>query len=303
MPARLVLQDGSIYRGTSFGATGTAEGEVVFNTSMTGYQEVLTDPSYAQQIVVMTDGRPYAMGIYTGVIPWAAPGVQLPISVLFHLKFRPDDGIDVTALQRIEAESVSQHRPVEIRVPAHALRVTDRNKMRDRTDARVADTLTLEVLRTVYPRPHDDPPARRAVRGAEYDRVPSTRTRGQSHNRRCGTANLDLGVDITPKDKLLGHVDAGPGGSGAQPGSAQIRVAPPSLIVASDEPPIVRCPTEPLVTARPDQQLRAVGLCDNERFRRQGDGQHASAPAEMRRQKGDGQPSWSRARASVETHR
>ncbi|MHC4606756.1 MAG: DUF6941 family protein [Planctomycetota bacterium] len=44
-----------------------------------------------EQIVVMTDGRPYAMGIYTGIIPWAPPGVQLPISVLFHLKFRPDD--------------------------------------------------------------------------------------------------------------------------------------------------------------------------------------------------------------------
>ena len=53
-PARLVLQDGSIYRGTSFGAAGTAEGEVVFNTAMTGYQEVLTDPSYCGQIVTMT---------------------------------------------------------------------------------------------------------------------------------------------------------------------------------------------------------------------------------------------------------
>jgi len=54
IPARLVLQDGSIFRGTSFGARGTSEGEVVFNTSMTGYQEVLTDPSYCGQIVTMT---------------------------------------------------------------------------------------------------------------------------------------------------------------------------------------------------------------------------------------------------------
>lgn len=52
--ARLVLEDGSIWRGMPFGAAGTQLGEVVFNTSMTGYQEILTDPSYAGQIVVMT---------------------------------------------------------------------------------------------------------------------------------------------------------------------------------------------------------------------------------------------------------
>ena len=53
-PACLVLQDGTVYRGESFGAENAASGEVVFNTSMTGYQEMLTDPSYAGQIVVPT---------------------------------------------------------------------------------------------------------------------------------------------------------------------------------------------------------------------------------------------------------
>jgi carbamoyl-phosphate synthase small subunit len=53
-PALLVLADGTAYRGWSFGATGTAIGEVVFNTGMTGYQEVLTDPSYRGQIVTFT---------------------------------------------------------------------------------------------------------------------------------------------------------------------------------------------------------------------------------------------------------
>ena len=52
--AILVLEDGSVYRGYSFGAPAPAYGEVVFNTSMTGYQEMLTDPSYAGQIVVPT---------------------------------------------------------------------------------------------------------------------------------------------------------------------------------------------------------------------------------------------------------
>lgn len=53
-PALLVLADGTSYNGWSFGATGTAIGEVVFNTGMTGYQEVLTDPSYCGQIIVFT---------------------------------------------------------------------------------------------------------------------------------------------------------------------------------------------------------------------------------------------------------
>lgn len=53
-PALLVLADGTSYQGWSFGATGTALGEVVFNTGMTGYQEVLTDPSYRGQIVTFT---------------------------------------------------------------------------------------------------------------------------------------------------------------------------------------------------------------------------------------------------------
>ena len=52
--ALLVLEDGSVFAGRAFGAAGPAHGEVVFNTSMTGYQEALTDPSYAGQILVMT---------------------------------------------------------------------------------------------------------------------------------------------------------------------------------------------------------------------------------------------------------
>lgn len=52
--AKLALEDGTVYTGTAFGALGEVEGEVVFNTSMTGYQEILTDPSYRGQIVTMT---------------------------------------------------------------------------------------------------------------------------------------------------------------------------------------------------------------------------------------------------------
>lgn len=54
MQARLALEDGTVFTGKAFGAAGEQWGEVVFNTGMTGYQEVLTDPSYCGQIVVMT---------------------------------------------------------------------------------------------------------------------------------------------------------------------------------------------------------------------------------------------------------
>ena len=51
---KLALEDGTVFTGQSFGAPGEVDGEVVFNTSMTGYQEILTDPSYRGQIVTMT---------------------------------------------------------------------------------------------------------------------------------------------------------------------------------------------------------------------------------------------------------
>ncbi len=54
MKAILLLEDGTVFEGTSFGAEGVSCGEVVFNTSMTGYQEILTDPSYHEQIITMT---------------------------------------------------------------------------------------------------------------------------------------------------------------------------------------------------------------------------------------------------------
>jgi len=53
-PALLVLEDGTTFRGTGYGADGETFGEAVFNTGMTGYQETLTDPSYCRQIVAMT---------------------------------------------------------------------------------------------------------------------------------------------------------------------------------------------------------------------------------------------------------
>ena len=54
VPAILALANGQFFQGVSLGASGRAVGEVVFNTAMSGYQEILTDPSYAQQLVTLT---------------------------------------------------------------------------------------------------------------------------------------------------------------------------------------------------------------------------------------------------------
>src|SRR5512140_3542995 len=78
MQAILALEDGRVFRGKGYGAPGECQGEVVFNTSITGYQEIFTDPSYAGQIVVLTNpeignygtnpedqeaGKPYIEGL------------------------------------------------------------------------------------------------------------------------------------------------------------------------------------------------------------------------------------------------
>jgi carbamoyl-phosphate synthase small subunit len=75
MNALLALEDGSWYRGVAAGALGEARGEVVFNTSMTGYQEVLTDPSYAGQIVTMTAPLIGNYGVAPGDVESRSPRV------------------------------------------------------------------------------------------------------------------------------------------------------------------------------------------------------------------------------------
>ena len=75
MDAVLVLEDGTLFRGAAAGAEGEARGEVVFNTSMTGYQEVLTDPSYAGQIVTMTCPEIGNYGVTTDDVESRAPQV------------------------------------------------------------------------------------------------------------------------------------------------------------------------------------------------------------------------------------
>jgi carbamoyl-phosphate synthase small subunit len=85
MRAVLALEDGRIFRGKSFGAPVERTGEVVFNTSLTGYQEIFTDPSYAGQIVVLTNPH---IGNY-GTTPADAESARPMIEGLVTREFSP----------------------------------------------------------------------------------------------------------------------------------------------------------------------------------------------------------------------
>ena len=65
---KLVLENGDVYVGTGFGASADAIGEIVFNTSMAGYQEIISDPSYTDQIIVMDKGRIVEVGNHVSLI-------------------------------------------------------------------------------------------------------------------------------------------------------------------------------------------------------------------------------------------
>ena len=95
-PAILVLADGSIFRGISVGHPGSTSGEVVFNTSMTGYQQILTDPSYSRQIVTLTYphiGNTGANGEDTEGREVYAAGLVIRDLPLLHSSFRAQESL------------------------------------------------------------------------------------------------------------------------------------------------------------------------------------------------------------------
>ena len=125
--AILVLADGSVFRGTAIGAEGLSVGEVVFNTAITGYQEILTDPSYAQQIVTLTYphigntgtnsedeecARIWATGLVIRDLPLLASSFRNQESLSDYLKARNVIGIadiDTRRLTRILRDKGAQN--------------------------------------------------------------------------------------------------------------------------------------------------------------------------------------------------
>lgn len=126
-PAILALADGSIFRGEAIGADGQTVGEVVFNTAMTGYQEILTDPSYAQQIVTLTyphigntgttpedaeSNRVWAAGLVIRDLPLVASNWRNTLPLSDYLRANnvvAIAGIDTRRLTRILREKGAQN--------------------------------------------------------------------------------------------------------------------------------------------------------------------------------------------------
>ena len=123
MPSKgyLVLEDGTVYRGEPFGAPGQARGEVVFNTSMTGYQEVLTDPSYAGQIVVLT--YPLVGNYGINLQDFESKGIQVAGLVVRGWCDRPSHGLSTATLHEfLESQGVPGLHEVDTRAVTRRLR-------------------------------------------------------------------------------------------------------------------------------------------------------------------------------------
>jgi carbamoyl-phosphate synthase small subunit len=126
-PAVLALADGTVFRGNSIGAAGAAAGEVVFNTAMTGYQEILTDPSYAGQVVTLTyphigntganredeeSGRIYAAGLIIRDLPVRASNWRAETDLAEYLRrgnVVAIAGLDTRRLTRLLREKGAQN--------------------------------------------------------------------------------------------------------------------------------------------------------------------------------------------------
>ena len=119
MRAILLLEDGTVFEGTSFGAKGQKCGEVVFNTSMTGYQEILTDPSYNEQIITMT--YPLIGNYGTNQLDWEsckvfANGFIVKENCSYPSNWRKEDSLsrcleanDVIGLEGIDTRKLVKH--------------------------------------------------------------------------------------------------------------------------------------------------------------------------------------------------
>lgn len=144
--ARLILEDGTVYEGESFGSTEASIGEVVFNTSLTGYQEISTDPSYRFQIVVMTYPHIGNYGVERVVAQSAAP--QVAGFVVRDVVAEPSSAHSEMSL----GEYFSQHRISAISgIDTRALtrKIRDEGAMRGMitTESRAVNDLLAEICR------------------------------------------------------------------------------------------------------------------------------------------------------------
>jgi carbamoyl-phosphate synthase small subunit len=140
-PATLALEDGTVFRGTAFGASGTVSGEVCFNTGMSGYQEILTDPSYHGQIITMTAPQIGNTGVNAhddqSRRVWAQGLVIRDLS-LTASSWRAEDSLD----SYLEEKSVAGIADVDTRRLTRHIRTHGAMRGAISTDGRDSDELT-----------------------------------------------------------------------------------------------------------------------------------------------------------------
>lgn len=219
VPAMLALEDGAIFRGTAFGARGTCTGEICFNTSMTGYQEVLTDPSYHGQIVTMTTPHIGNTGANDrddqSRKPWAAGFVTRAGSEV-HSSWRADESLadylerhDVPGIAEVDTRRLTRHIRTEGAMRAALSTVIDdADELVSRARAwpgLVGRDIAREVS-TIEPYSWTEADLeRRAHEGyaAGYESAVSTRSLLESSSVRRRVAAFDFGVKHNLLDLLV----------------------------------------------------------------------------------------------------
>ena len=199
-PALLALEDGRVFRGAGFGADADAEGELVFNTAMTGYQEVLTDPSYRGQMVVMT--YPH-IGNY-GVIPGDEESRRVWVEAFIvkevcrrHSNFRANGDLDsylkeqgVPGVEGVDTRALTRHireagalRAVLSSRDLDEASLIARAKASPGLDGRdMVQGVTCEARARI--RREEGPPALRGLRpGGEGQHIPRVGPKVRSGNR------------------------------------------------------------------------------------------------------------------------
>jgi carbamoyl-phosphate synthase small subunit len=205
--ARLILEDGTIFSGQAFGAMGSKSGEVVFNTSMTGYQEILTDPSYAGQIVVMTYPLIGNYGINSDDVesrrPWVEGFVVKELSPLVS-NFRAETSLhqylannDIIGLTGIDTRAIT--RKLRLQGAMRGFLTTENLTIPELIErvAAVPSMAGLDLVKKVMP-------AKASSWEKGFDNPFAFASRG--HQPDCNIVAIDCGA----KSNILRHlVDAG----------------------------------------------------------------------------------------------
>jgi carbamoyl-phosphate synthase small subunit len=245
-PAVLALEDGSVFRGIAFGADATIAGECVFNTSMTGYQEILTDPSYFGQIVTMTAAQIGNYGINDedaeAAIPKASGFVVRELSpVVSNWRSRLSLGDylaqnGIPGISEVDTRSITKKLRVEgaMKCCLSTLAISDDDavaRARAWTDMAGSDYVKDVTCRESYIWRADDA----ANHNAAYVPVGTTFGAPSTPSRKFRVAAFDYGAKRTIYRKLVRHgfeVHVFPAGAAA----AQVDEQKPDCVFLSNGP-------------------------------------------------------------------